>query len=230
MPRVSIILACYNVADFIDEALASIVAQSEFSQFEIIPVDDGSTDATWSVIERYRRQHPEHFFPIHFDQGSGGPGRPRNAGLDRATGDYVIFMDPDDRIYQDGYSLLLHAIDQYRSDVVIATRYGVPEKAGPEARVWVDWLAPEPYVNDGSATVKRNLLEQRPVILKTIYRRDRIEQWGLRFLEGVASTEDEIFDKKFLLLSDRITKINDVVYLYTVARSGSITSKITSKV
>ncbi|WIM95938.1 glycosyltransferase [Actinoplanes oblitus] len=230
MFKVSIIMACYNVDAFIEDAFESIVRQSAFAQFEVIPVNDGSTDRTWEIIQEYQKRYPDNFFPITFDKGSGGPGRPRNAGLERATSEYVIFMDPDDRIYKDGYSKLLQSIEKYGSDVVIATRYGVKEKSDGKNPVWVDWMAEKPYVNQNSYEVKLDLLSQRPVILKTIYRRDLIEQYGLRFLEGVSSSEDEIFDKKYLLLSQKITKINDVVYLYTVARTGSITSKIRIKV
>ncbi|MEV0897999.1 glycosyltransferase [Actinoplanes sp. NPDC049802] len=230
MFKVSIILACYNVDGFIEDAFESIVRQSAFGQFEVIPVNDGSTDGTWEIIQRYQKRYPDNFFPISFEKGSGGPGRPRNAGLDRATGEYVIFMDPDDRIYKDGYSTLLKSIEKHKSDVVIATRFGVKEKEDGKNPVWVDWHADQPYVNQGSYEVKLDLLSKRPVILKTIYRRDLIEQYGLRFLEGISSSEDEIFDKKYLLLSEKITKINDVVYLYTVARTGSITSKIRIKV
>ncbi|MEV6602301.1 glycosyltransferase [Actinoplanes sp. NPDC051346] len=230
MFKVSIILACYNVEAFIDDAFQSIIKQTALAHIEVIPVNDGSTDGTWEIIQRYQERFPENFFPINFEHGSGGPGRPRNAGLDVARGEYVIFMDPDDRIYEDGYSLLLKKIEQHGSDVVIATRYGVKEKQGPESKVWIDWLAEQPYVNQNSYTVKLDLLSQRPVILKTIYRRSLIEEHKLRFLEGVSSSEDEIFDMKFLLLAERITKINDVVYLYTVERTGSITSKIRLKV
>lgn len=230
MFRVSIILACYNVEAFIDDALQSIVNQSAFTQFEVITVNDGSTDGTWEIIQRYQRQYPDNFFPISFDRGSGGPGRPRNAGLDRARGEYVIFMDPDDRIYKDGYSTLLRTIEKHKSDVVIAARYGVKEKQGPESKVWIDYLVDKEFFNQDSYSVKLDLLSQRPVILKTIYRRDLIEQHRLRFLEGISSSEDEIFDMKYLLLAKQITKINSVVYLYTVARTGSITSKIKLKV
>jgi CDP-ribitol ribitolphosphotransferase / teichoic acid ribitol-phosphate polymerase len=228
--KVSIILACYNVEAFIDDALQSIIRQSRFKDFEVIPVNDGSTDGTWEIIERYRERFPDNFFPISFDRGSGGPGRPRNAGLDQARGEYIIFMDPDDRIYKDGYSTLLTKMEKHKSDVLIATRYGVKEKQGPESKVWIDWLADRPYVNENSYEIKLDLLSQRPVILKTIYSRALIEQHHLRFLDGISSCEDEIFDMKLLLLAERITKINDVVYLYTVERSGSITSKIRLKV
>ncbi|MCN0178062.1 bifunctional glycosyltransferase/CDP-glycerol:glycerophosphate glycerophosphotransferase [Salinispora arenicola] len=225
MYKVSIILACYNVEGFIDDAFRSIVAQSAFDQFEVIPVNDGSTDGTQRIIDEYQRRYPNNFFPISFEKGSGGPGRPRNAGIDNARGEYIIFMDPDDRILGDGYTTLLKAMEKYRSDVVIATRYGVREKQGPENKVWTDYIAPE-YFNQDSYAVKLDLLSRRPVILKTIYRAALMQEHNLRFLEGIASSEDEIFDMKYLLLSSRITKINDVVYLYTVERTGSITSRI----
>ena len=86
MFRVSIILACYNVEAFIDDAFQSIVKQSEFANFEVIPVDDGSTDGTWEIIERYHRQYPDNFFPLRFDKGSGGPGRRRLAHVSRGAG------------------------------------------------------------------------------------------------------------------------------------------------
>lgn len=225
MYKVSVILACYNVEDFIDDAFQSIVAQSAFDQFEVIPVNDGSTDGTQRIIAEYQQRYPKNFFPISFSEGSGGPGRPRNAGLDKARGEYIIFMDPDDRILGDGYTTLLKAMEKHRSDVVIAARYGVREKEGPERKIWTDYIVPE-YFNQDSYAVKLDLLSRRPVILKSIYRTALIREHSLRFLEGIVSSEDDIFDKKFLLLSSRITKINDVVYLYTVARTGSITSRI----
>lgn len=225
MYKASIILACYNVESFIDDAFRSIVAQSAFDQFEVIPVNDGSTDGTQRIIDDYQRRYPNNFFPISFDEGSGGPGRPRNAGIDNARGEYIIFMDPDDRIHEDGYSTLLKAMEEHQSDVVVGARHGVPEKQGPERRIWTDYIAPE-YFNQDSYAVKLDLLSRRPGILKSIYRTALIREHGLRFLEDIVSSEDEIFDKKYLLLAGRISRINDVVYLYTLGRGDSITSRI----
>lgn len=228
MYKVSIILACYNVESYIDDAFRSIVAQSAFDQFEVIPVNDGSTDGTQRIIDEYARRYPENFFPISFDEGSGGPGRPRNAGIDSARGEYIIFMDPDDRIHEDGYSTLLKAMEEHQSDVVVGARYAVPEKQGPERKIWTDYIAPV-YFNQDSYAVKLDLLSRRPGILKSIYRTALIREHGLRFLEDIISSEDEIFDKKYLLLATRISRINDVVYLYTLARGDSITSHIKLK-
>ncbi len=227
--RATIIIPCHNVEAFIEDSFATIVRQSVFADLEVIPVNDGSRDRTGEIIAEWTRLYPDNFFPISFETGSGGPGRPRNAALERARGEYILFMDPDDRIYKDGYSLLLNTIEKCGSDIVIGTRYAVPEKKGADERVWVDWIADREVFNTNAYSFKLDLLSQRPVILKAIYRRDLIEKWNLRFIETISTSEDEIFDKKYLLLSEKITKINDVVYLYTVARPGSITSKVTLK-
>jgi hypothetical protein len=94
----------------------------------------------------------------------------------------------------------------------------------------VDYETPSEVINDSSYALKVDLLERRPVILKSIYRRSVIEENGLRFLEGVSSSEDEIFDMAFIVRAGTISKIDDVVYLYTAAREGSITTRISLKV
>jgi glycosyltransferase involved in cell wall biosynthesis len=224
--RASIVLPCHNVEDYVDTAFESIARQSLFTEMEVIPVDDGSTDSTWEAIERWAHRYPDNIFPVRCEVASGGPSRPRNIGLDRARSEYIIFMDPDDRIHEDGYSLLVDRMDRYQSDIVIAARYGVPEGEGPEKKKWTDYVLDEEIVNGDGYDLKVDLLQRRPVILKSIYRASKIAEHSLRFREDISTSEDEIFDMKYLLLSNRITKINDVVYLYTVERTGSVTSRI----
>jgi glycosyltransferase involved in cell wall biosynthesis len=230
MSSVSIILACHNVESYAAEALESLVHQSRFSEFEVIVVDDGSTDDTRRILQRYVNRYPEQIRLISFDLASGGPGKPRNIGLQHATAPFVIFMDPDDRVYEDGYSVLLTRMEELGSDMVIGTRFGVLAHAGVETRQWIDYETPNEILNASSYALRVDLLERRPVILKTIYRRSLIEEHNLRFLEGVSSSEDEIFDMSFITKSKTISKVNDVVYLYTTSRIDSITSNISLKV
>ena len=218
-------MPCHNVKEEIPAALDSLLTQTRLDDMLIVPVDDGSTDGTATTIQDFADRYPQHIRPIYLDEASGGPGAPRNAGLDIVETPYVIFMDPDDRVYRDGYSRLLSAAEHLDSDLVIGTRYGVHQ--GSERPLWADFIVDEPWVNSGSYEVKLRLLRERPFILKSIYSTDHIARHGLRFIAGLKSSEDEIFDMKFALLSNRISKINDVVYLYTVSRPGSITSKVT---
>tara|TARA_R110002072_G_scaffold288013_4_gene454012 strand:+ start:1933 stop:2889 length:957 start_codon:yes stop_codon:yes gene_type:complete len=89
-PRVSIIIPCYNSREFIAEALGSALSQN-YSNLEVIVVDDGSTDNSWDLISEYsdRRLHI-------FRQANKGACAARNLGLRNATGDYVKFLDADD--------------------------------------------------------------------------------------------------------------------------------------
>lgn len=226
MFKVSVILACHNVEEFIDEALQSLVKQSAFADIEVIPVDDGSTDGTRRIIERYRERFPDNVFPICFDTASGAAGRPRNVGIDAARGEYLVFLDPDDRVLDDGYTTMLRAIERYGSDIVIAARVGVPKHEGPQQKLWTDFVVDDPYVNDNSYAVKVDLLTRRPGILKSIYRADLVKDNGIRFPEAISSSEDEIFDMACVLRAEKLTKINDIVYLHTVGRVDSLTSKI----
>ena len=226
MFSVSVILPCHNVEAYIDDALQSVVRQSAFASFEVIPVDDGSTDRTGEVIERYRKRFPDNVFPIRFDVASGAPGRPRNAGIAAARGEYLLFLDPDDRVHGDGQTTLLRAIERHRSDIVIGARVGVPHREGLTERLWTDFVADPPYVNDDSYAVKADLLTRRPGILKSIYRTALVRDNGITFAEDLTSSEDEIFDMDCVLHARSITKINDIVYLHTVGRTGSLTSRI----
>ena len=89
MPMFSVIIPTYNRADLIRAALDSVFAQ-EFKGYEVIVVDDGSTDSTREILESYDNRIRL------FTQGNKGPGAARNLGLEHATGEYVTFLDSDD--------------------------------------------------------------------------------------------------------------------------------------
>src|SRR5215213_4115846 len=87
---VSVVIPCYNLAHFLGEAIESVLAQS-YPNFEIIVVDDGSPDNTSEVAARY----PGVRLVRQENQGLSGA---RNAGLARSEGEYVVFLDADDRL------------------------------------------------------------------------------------------------------------------------------------
>lgn len=89
---VSIIIPTYNREDFIIEALESVLAQS-YTNFEIIIVDDGSTDATSELLKKYVSQNVKYFQLKH----AGNISRLRNFGLQQATGEFIAYLDADDR-------------------------------------------------------------------------------------------------------------------------------------
>lgn len=100
--RVSVVIPCYNQAHFLGEALASVAAQSE-APSEVIVVDDGSRDNTSEVAGRYPGVQCVR-------QANAGLAEARNAGLRRATGDYVVFLDADDRLLPSALQVGLTAL------------------------------------------------------------------------------------------------------------------------
>jgi len=92
MPRVSINLCCYNSARYVSETLESILAQ-RYRDWELIIIDDGSTDATERLIERYRQAHPQIRFAR---QDHAGLAHARNHALRLSSGEFIAFIDHDD--------------------------------------------------------------------------------------------------------------------------------------
>jgi glycosyltransferase involved in cell wall biosynthesis len=89
MPTVSVIITTYNRASFVEEAIQSVLAQ-DFRDFELIVVDDGSTDGTRHILERYASS----LIPLY--QKNRGVSAARNSGIKRSTGAYISFLDSDD--------------------------------------------------------------------------------------------------------------------------------------
>lgn len=93
MPKVSVIIPTYNRAFYIRETIDSVIKQS-FQDFDIIIVDDGSTDSTKSIVDRYIKNYPDKI--RYFFQKNSGAGSARNRGIQEATSGYIAFLDSDD--------------------------------------------------------------------------------------------------------------------------------------
>ena len=114
-PLVSIVISCYNRKDFIAETLNSCLCQT-FRDFEIVIVDDGSTDNSLSIIKPYT------MLPnvTVIRQQNGGPGSARNRGILNAKGKYILILDSDDILRNDHLQLMVDAMDN-REDLIVTS-------------------------------------------------------------------------------------------------------------
>jgi glycosyltransferase involved in cell wall biosynthesis len=110
--KISVIIPVYNAADFLSRAVGSVLMQ-EFDDFEVILVDDGSTDGSAAICDEFAA-HDERVRVIHKE--NGGVSSARNAGLDAAHGEFVMFVDADDAIKDDS----LVNMYSFNSDFVLA--------------------------------------------------------------------------------------------------------------
>ena len=115
MPRLSIIVPIYNVEKYLSRCIESILNQT-FKDFELILVNDGSTDNCKEICEKYKRMDSR---IIVANKKNGGLSSARNLGIDISKGDYIGFVDSDDFIDVHMYEILLNTINAYDSDIVI---------------------------------------------------------------------------------------------------------------
>ena len=111
---ISVIVPVYNVEKYIRDCLDSIVRQS-FTAFEVILVDDGSTDNSSIICEEYAKQDVR-FVVVH--KSNGGLSDARNVGLEHANGQYIVFIDSDDKVSEDYLQVLINAIIDNDADMV----------------------------------------------------------------------------------------------------------------
>ena len=122
MVEVSIIVPIYNVERYLNRAIDSILKQT-FTDYEIILINDGSTDNSFSIAQEYVEKYPERIRLI--TQKNAGLSAARNRGIDEALGEYVCFIDSDDFIKPDMIERLYNQISSKKADMAICgvTKY-----------------------------------------------------------------------------------------------------------
>ncbi|MDD4312690.1 MAG: glycosyltransferase, partial [Eubacteriales bacterium] len=134
----SILVPVYNSEKYLEECFDSVLRQSE-QDYELILVDDGSTDGGGAVCDRYRAQSPDRIRVIH--QSNQGLILARRAGIAAAKGDYCMFLDADDAYEPKCLSTMRETIERTRADVVIFNNYSYFEEDGsiePNKAVFAD--------------------------------------------------------------------------------------------
>lgn len=121
MPLISIIVPVYDSEEYIGRCVESILNQT-FKDFELILVDDGSTDRSGEICDSYALNDGR-IQVVHKE--NGGPSDARNVGLDIASGQYIGFIDSDDYVAKDMYEALLCACLDYRADIAMCGRFDV---------------------------------------------------------------------------------------------------------
>ena len=123
--KISIIIPAYNVEEYLEKCLESIISQN-FDKVEIIIVDDGSTDKSLQIAKEYQKKYPEKTRVI--SQENKGQGGARNTGIKNATGKYLLFVDSDDTIKSGMLETLYAEMEKSNADIVLFGFEYVDEK------------------------------------------------------------------------------------------------------
>lgn len=213
--KVSIIIPVYNTGERLRRCLDSVITQT-FTDFECVMVDDGSTDYSPAVIDEYAARD-NRFVAIHKE--NGGVSSARNVGLDKAQGEWIAFLDSDDRFKENHLEVLLANADE-NVDVVFTGYVDVCQDNQNKKHSYIDKL----YI--GVEEI-RYFITQTDVIGYMIpwdkmFRRSLIQKHSIRFDERLALSEDRLFCYKCLLKVNGIATISDVTYIHDAFDSTSL--------
>lgn len=205
-PKVSIIVPVYNTERYVANCLDSLLAQS-YRNIEVICVDDCSTDGSFNVVKNYAARDSRVIaLRLHSNLRQGAA---RNVGLDRCSGEYVLFVDSDDMIRRDAVSLLVSLAQREKAETVCfrlhsVSDHGVQFGATDDVKFMVT-DSPLKY----SITRNGFRIESTPCRL---YSRKAIKD--IRFLAGI-SYEDEAFTWEVMLHHPRTVILENIdIYHY----------------
>jgi hypothetical protein len=197
-PKVSVIIPVYNAQEYVERCVLSVVRQTiGTSRLEIIAVDDGSTDDSGEILDRLATSHTA--LTVIHQPPSGGPSRPRNAGLDRASGEFVFFLDSDDHLGTEALERMVAMADRNGSDVVLG------KTVSPGGR----YVAPGIFRHsqaDADLFTSAVYYTLNPLKL---FRRSLIERFRLRFPEDIRVGEDQPFVAHAYLHAHAISVVAD---------------------
>jgi len=219
MPKVTIIIPVFNCEQYLQECLDSVYAQT-FSDYEIIAINDGSTDSSVEILERNASKHKNLRL---LNQPNHGQGYARNRAISRARGAYVLFVDADDYIAAD---LLASTVRIAEADDADAVNFNwqmlVPGAAGPDTLVAdnVEVFAGEKSLSGEGC--ERFLQKRNYYAWDSLYRRDFINAHEIHFGEGYIY-EDYEFVVGVASHATRISIIDRP--LYTVRHGAGSSSR-----
>lgn len=182
---VSIVMPCYNTEKYIRKTLQSLYGQS-MQDFELVAVNDGSTDGTLGLLEQCRDRLGADRVQI-ITVENGGQSRARNIGLDHAKGKYIVFLDSDDYVDVDYIEVLYTAAEENDSEMVLTGQHKVDLYGNTIANISYP-------VDQHPEYVQRQLNPHGK-----LYRKDFLDRHNIRYAEGKLY-EDNPFNLKAMFL------------------------------
>ena len=207
MPKVSIIVPFYNVEGYIEKCLDTLVNQT-LKDIEIILVNDGSTDRSIEIVNKFLRRYPEKL--VYLEKENGGLSDARNYAIPYTKGEYIAFLDSDDYVEKDMYEEMYNMAKKENSDMVECNFY---------------WEYPDKQKEDIGTIYhgKNEMIEKiRVVAWNKLIKREILEKSEVRFPKGYRY-EDTEFTYKLIPYIEKVSFLKKPCIHY-VQREGSISN------
>ncbi len=217
--NISIIVPIFNAASTLSKCVDSILAQS-IDSFELILINDGSKDNSLKLCADYASTDSR--IKV-YDKKNGGPSAARNMGIDKASGNLIVFVDSDDFVEPNFLENLLY--DATDSDLVIAGINKIKKDHSVTSFNFPNQLL--------DVSEKKIYLENYPLSdcgypFSKLFKKDILDKYNIRFIEDIHMFEDVIFLFLYIKYCSKI-KLNDkALYNYVIAEGGSLSTKVNS--
>lgn len=225
MPVVSIIIPSYNSALMINKCISSIQNQT-YRDIEIIIIDDGSTDGSYSVLERLAQSDSRIKL---FRQRNQGAGVARNTGVKHATGEYITFVDSDDYLEPQMLEIMLNQIQSSSIDMVICQVRNVSlDKSGEETFLGDFTFPVDKTIISGVEAILMQINFVVPILFNSmcfrLIKRDLFISNNILFPGNFRYAEDSTTSIKSFIHANKIALVNKSLYNYVHNEKSSTTT------
>ena len=214
-PKISVIVPMYNVEKYLHFCISSILNQT-MQDFEIILVDDCSTDRTVEIAKSFRDSR---IMIIENEKNFGMPGPVRNIGLERACGEYIYFMDSDDAIVPDALEILINLAEKHVADVVSSISYFSPVnnefQSFKDTNFIISKLGTlEKIPNEFQKKIIQEFCQGHGSCLmwQKLFNHSFLKKNNIKFRN--VHCEDQVFLLELLCATDKILKFDRPFYIY----------------
>lgn len=222
--KISVIIPVYNVEKYLRECLDCVLAQT-FQDYEIICVDDGSTDKSLEILQEYKRKDDRF---VILQQRHSGAGAARNHGIKLAEGKYIQFLDSDDYFEPNLLEEMCSRAEKFNSEITICSSRkiddngNITETGSPNFPINIDKIPMEQVFNrqDFKDEIFCLLI---PVVWNKLFLKSFLEKYALSFPQ-LSIYEDIAFIHSTIACANRIVAFNQELINYRFNRPGSLVS------
>lgn len=222
--KISVIIISFNIEKYISQCLDSVILQKKIN-LEIIVVDDGSTDNTQEIIKQYADKDSR--IKVVFNNENLGVSESRNIGIQKATGDYIHFVDGDDMVVNNCYEVLCNKLLQHQGEVdTIMFAYSRFKENKIIDRPFSNKISNQTF---SSVAEKKFLIKNKPgvTVWNKLYKRSFLISSNLNFAKGLIY-EDILWFWQTILSAKSILVLNQCLYKYRI-RQDSIMNGVNNK-
>lgn len=211
MPAISIIVPIYNMEHLMRRCIDSLLSQT-FTDYELLLIDDGSEDGSWSICQEYARKDARISI---FHKENGGLSDARNYGLSKAIGKYTIFADPDDWVSPEGLDRLYATAEREQADMTMCDLYREDEYSR-------HYVCQRPQSLQVEDVLKELFANIQGFTVNKLIRRDVYTRFGISYPKGIYGCEDQ-YTMAAILLHDIKIAYEPVAFYHYMYNSASLT-------